>query len=64
MYKKETRNRILITALCVIGIAAVGYGMIQDSDEVFVIGIVCVIAGYLLIRRKLKESLQKKEDPL
>lgn len=62
MDKRETQSRIFITVLCIMGISAVGYGMIQDSDEVFVFGIACVIAGYLIIRRNLKESLQKKAD--
>ena len=60
--KCETRKRILIIALCLSGIISVGYGMIMDSDGVFVLGIICVIAGYLLIRRKLKESLREKND--
>ena len=59
---RETRNKILIIVLCLSGIISVGYGVIMDSDGVFVLGIVCVIAGYLLIRRKLKESLREKND--
>jgi len=53
---------VFITLLCVIGLSAVGYGMIQDSDGVFVFGILCVIAGYLLIRRKLKAPVHRKTD--
>ena len=60
--KRETRKRILIIALCLIGIISVGYGMIMGSDGFFVLGITCVIAGYLLIRRKLKESIREKSD--
>ncbi|MBW1944602.1 MAG: hypothetical protein JRG79_13615 [Deltaproteobacteria bacterium] len=59
---RETRNKILIIVLCLSGIISVGYGVIMDSDGVFVLGITCVIAGYLLIRRKLKESLREKND--
>ena len=59
---RETRNKLLIIVLCLSGIISVGYGVIMDSDGVFVLGIICVIAGYLLIRRKLKESLQEKND--
>ena len=59
---RETGNRIFITVLCFVGIISVGYGMVMDSDGVFVLGIICVIAGYLLIRRKLKESLREKND--
>ena len=57
--KRESRNRIFIVALCLIGVILVGYGMILDSNGVFVLGIICVVAGYLLIRRKLKESLRE-----
>ena len=60
--KRETRKRILIIVLCLVGIVSVGYGMIVDSGGVFVLGIICVIAGYLLIRRKLKESYREKND--
>ncbi|MBW1775067.1 MAG: hypothetical protein JRJ82_19610 [Deltaproteobacteria bacterium] len=59
---RETRNKILIIVLCLSGIISVGYGVIMDSDGVFVLGIICVIAGYFLIRRKLKESLREKND--
>lgn len=60
--KSETRNRIFVIALCLIGIISVGYGMVMDSDGIFVLGIICVIAGYLLIRRQLKESLRENKD--
>ncbi|MFC1580305.1 hypothetical protein ACFL4N_05270 [Thermodesulfobacteriota bacterium] len=59
---RETRNRIFVIALCIIGIISLAYGMVMDSDGVFVLGIVCVIAGYLLIRRKLKESLRENGE--
>jgi LPXTG-motif cell wall-anchored protein len=34
--------------------------MIRDNNAVFVIGLLFVIGGYLLIRRKLKESIGKR----
>lgn len=58
----ETRNRILILLLCLIGVISVGYGMIMDSDGIFVLGIVCVVSGYFLIRRRLKASLRDESD--
>jgi hypothetical protein len=54
------KEKILISILCIIGVSAVAYGMIDKNNHVFIIGILFVIAGYLMIRRKLKESIQKK----
>jgi hypothetical protein len=54
------KEKIFISIFCIIGISAVAYGMIAKYNPVFIIGILFVIAGYLLIRRKLKESIQKK----
>lgn len=53
-------EKVLTSVLCVIGIICVVYGMIEKDNPVFIIGIILVIAGYLLIRRRLKESIQKK----
>ncbi|OPL11847.1 MAG: hypothetical protein AVO38_15405 [delta proteobacterium ML8_D] len=38
------------------GILAVFYGMLAKNNLVFIIGIVCIIGGYLLIRRRLKRN--------
>jgi hypothetical protein len=38
----------------------VAYGMIKDNDPVFITGLVLVVVGYVLIRRKLKETVRKK----
>jgi hypothetical protein len=54
------QQKIITASLCVIGIPTIAYGMIKKNNPVFLIGIVFVIAGYLLIRKKLKESIQKK----
>jgi hypothetical protein len=54
------REKAVITLLCVMGILAVSYGMIKDNDVVFVIGLVFIVGGYLLIRRKLKQSVRKR----
>lgn len=52
-------NRTLISLICVIGIVAVPYGMLSDNDLIFIIGILFVIGGYLLIRRRIKEYVRK-----
>jgi hypothetical protein len=54
-------DKALTLALCVIGVLAVAYGMIRPNHILFIIGLVLVIGGYLRIRKKLKESIQKKE---
>ena len=45
---------------CVSGTAAIVYGMLRDNDIIFIIGLPLVICGYLMIRKKLKESLKEK----
>ena len=54
-------EKAVTVAVCVIGVLAVAYGMTRSNHVAFVIGLVFVIGGYLRIRKKLKESLQKKE---
>lgn len=51
-------KKLPIILICVIGIVGVGYGMANDNNLIFIIGLVFVIAGYLLIRRKIKESMR------
>ena len=53
------QNKTLISLICVIGIVAVSYGMLNDSNLVFVIGLLFVIGGYLLIRRRIKDHIKK-----
>ena len=60
--KRDTGIRVLTAALCILGVLSVGYGMIRDADGVFIFGILCVIGGYLLIRRKLKASLRQNDE--
>jgi hypothetical protein len=47
--------------MCVIGLGAVSYGMITANDTAFIVGIIFVIAGYVMIRKRLKKSIQEKE---
>jgi len=58
---KVVREKALIVCLCVAGILAISYGMMKENDVIFIIGLLFVVGGYLLIRRKLKESIGKKK---
>ena len=49
----------IIVLLCVIGVTCVVYGMGRENNTVFILGLLFVIAAYLLIRRKLKGSMRK-----
>lgn len=53
-------EKLTIIVLCVLGVSGVAYGMGADNDIIFVMGILFVIVGYLLIRRKLKHSVRKR----
>ncbi len=53
-------EKTLTAVICVLGISGVAYGMIEKNDPVFIVGLFFVIAGYLLIRRKLKSRVQDK----
>jgi len=55
-------DKVLTTVLCVIGVLAVAYSMIRPNHILFIIGLVFVIGGYLRIRKKMKESIQKKNE--
>lgn len=48
------KERLVIAAAFVAGIALIGYGMVMKNNPVFLLGIVTVIAAYLVIRRRLK----------
>ena len=54
------REKILTAIICLIGILGILYGMTNKNNVIFIIGVLFVVAGYLLIRRKLKESIRKK----
>jgi hypothetical protein len=54
------KEKILTAFLCITGISATAYGMLKKNNPIFLMGIAFVIAGYLLIRKKLKESINKK----
>jgi hypothetical protein len=53
-------KKIITSSLCILGVSAVAYGMTKKNNPIFLIGIAFVIAGYLMIRKNLKESIIKK----
>lgn len=53
------KKKYLIAPICMIGVVGMGYGMVNDNNLIFIIGLVFVIAGYLLVRRKIRESMRK-----
>lgn len=53
------KEKILTSALCVLGISAIVYGMTTKNNLFFIIGIMLVIAVYIIIRKKLRESIKK-----
>ena len=52
------KTKLLTLSLCVFGITAVAYGMHRSHNAIFIVGLLLVIAGYILIRRRLKESIR------
>jgi uncharacterized Zn finger protein len=64
MYQTGTgdslKEKALVVSICIIGVVAVSYGVAKDADVIFVIGIVFVIGGYLLIRRRIKKHIRER----
>ena len=56
------KTKLITLSLCVFGIMAVAYGMHRDLNAVFIVGLLLVIAGYILIRSKLKESIRNSRQ--
>jgi hypothetical protein len=52
------KSTYLSIFICTTGVVKVTYGIIKDNNLVFILGLLCVITGYLLIRRKLKEHIR------
>jgi hypothetical protein len=50
-------SNALIALMCIAGIGGVSYGMLNDDNVVFITGVLFAIAGYLLIRRRLKQHI-------
>jgi hypothetical protein len=54
------KEKVFTLLLCVLGIVGVCYGMANKDHPVFIAGLVAVVAGYLMIRRKLKAYIREK----
>ena len=57
---RPRKEKSLVGLVSLLGICAVVYGMAKENDAIFVIGLLLVIAGYILIRRRLKASAREK----
>lgn len=53
---KLKNEKPFIAIVCVLGISATAYGIASKNNVIFIIGLVLIISGYLLIRRRLKDS--------
>jgi hypothetical protein len=53
-------GKTLIIIVFVVGILTTLYGMMKDSNHVFIIGVVIIIVGYALVRPKLKRYFGDK----
>ncbi|MBK5100619.1 MAG: hypothetical protein JJE15_06445 [Desulfobacteraceae bacterium] len=56
---KWKNEKLLLACVCIVGIIAVAYGMSKENDLIFILGLLFIIPGYLLIRRKLKANRKK-----
>jgi NaMN:DMB phosphoribosyltransferase len=54
------KEKALILVVCLLGIFGVCYGMANKDHPVFIAGLVAVVAGYLMIRKKLKAHIREK----
>lgn len=54
------KEKALIFSVCLLGLVAVFLGMTRKDNVVFIVGILLLIVGYIMIRRKLKASLKEK----
>lgn len=55
---KAEKNIAIV--ICVLGVLCVLYGMIKGNDVLFMVGLVFVVGGYLIIRRKLKGHAKRE----
>ena len=54
------KEKALILGVCLLGIFGVCYGMVNKDHPAFIAGLVAVVAGYLMIRKKLKAHIREK----
>jgi hypothetical protein len=54
------KGKALILVVCLLGILGVCYGMANKDHPAFIAGLVAVVAGYLMIRKRLKARIREK----
>jgi hypothetical protein len=54
------KEKGLILSVCLLGILGVCYGMVNKNHPIFIAGLVAVVGGYLMIRKKLKAHIEEK----
>ena len=54
----QVKGKIIIPSVG--GILATAYGMIEQNDAVFIIGILLMITGYLFLRKELRKRTKDK----
>ncbi len=51
------KKKPLTILICMIGVSTVAYGMLKGNNLIFIIGMLFVIGGYVLIRRKIQKPI-------
>ncbi len=54
------KQKAFILSVCLLGVVGVCYGMANKNHAVFIAGLVFVVVGYLMIRKKLKAHIRTK----
>ena len=58
------KPKILVLLLSFAGILGIFYGMSEGDNVIFVLGVVLFVAAYVLIRKKLKVGIAKREGEI
>ena len=53
-------EKTIAIIICILGVSGVAYGMAEENDVLFIVGLFFVAGGYLIIRRKLKGNAQRQ----
>jgi hypothetical protein len=59
---QEKQEKGVMAGLAILGCLLTGYGMIEKNNVVFVIGLLGVVAAYLMFRRRWKEAIKRREE--
>jgi hypothetical protein len=51
-----------LVGLAAAGVGAIVYGMVMQEDTVFVVGVVCTLAAYAFIRKRLRQVISRRGD--